>query len=162
MRKTIHEWARRRGRGALVVVSIALGPCASAWASLGQDVPSVENDRAQLEGSIAITAAASHTVHEIQLPTGTVVREFVDASGTVFAVSWHGPFVPNLRQLLGSYLPALAEAARARQPRGPAHRGLLLETPELVVEAGGHMRALFGRAYIPALVPADMDPAELQ
>jgi hypothetical protein len=122
----------------------------------------VEDDRAQLQGSLVTTATTSHTVHEIQLPTGTVVREFVAPSGTVFAVSWHGPFVPDLRQLLGSYFPALVEAAQARRPRGPAHRGLLLQTPGFVVEAGGHMRALFGRAYVPELVPAGLDPSQLQ
>jgi hypothetical protein len=125
-------------------------------------VTSVEDDRVQLQGSLAVVATPSHTLHEIQLPTGTVVREFVDAGGTVFAVAWHGPFVPNLRQLLGSYFPALAEAAQARRPRGPGHRGLLLQTPEFVVEAGGHMRALFGRAYIPELVPAGMDRSQLR
>jgi uncharacterized protein DUF2844 len=125
-------------------------------------VASVEDDRAQLQGTLAIIPTPSHTVHEIQLPTGTVVREFVAPSGAVFAVAWHGPFVPNLQQLLGSYFPALTEAAQAHRPRGPAHRGLVLRTSALVVEAGGHMRALFGRAYIPELVPPGMDLSELR
>jgi hypothetical protein len=163
LRKTVGERVRVSGRRrAFAVALIALAPCASAWASLGQDVASVEEDRVQLQGSLAITATASHTVHEIQLPTGTVVREFVAPSGTVFAVAWQGPFVPNLRRLLGPYFPALVEAAQGWRPRGPGHRGLLLRTPEFVVEAGGHMRAFFGRAYVPELVPADMDPSQLR
>jgi hypothetical protein len=163
LRKTVGKRVRLSGRRrAFALAFIALAPCASAWASLGQGVTSVEDDSARLQGSLAITVTPSHTVHEIQLPTGTVVREFVAPGGAVFAVSWHGPFVPNLRQLLGSYFPALAEAAQARRPRGPGHRGLLVRTPEFVVEAGGHMRAFFGRAYIPELVPGDMDPSQLR
>ena len=110
-----------------------------------------------MQGSRSITAAQNYTIHEIQAPTGTVVREFVAADGTVFALAWQGPFVPNLRQLLGSYFSAFAQAAQAHRPRRPGHGVLLLRTTDVVVEAGGHMRAFFGRAYIPELLPRDMD-----
>ena len=109
-----------------------------------------------------MTEARGYTVHEIQSPTGTSVREFVGADGIVFAVAWQGPFVPSLRQLLGSYFPTLVQAARAQGPHRAGLRTLLVHTPELVVETGGHMRALFGRAYIPDRVPQDMEEGVLR
>jgi hypothetical protein len=42
-------------------------------------------------------------VHRLQLPSGTSVREYADAGGTVFAVAWDGPTKPDLNQLPGQY-----------------------------------------------------------
>src|ERR1700722_19006066 len=39
----------------------------------------------------------------IEAPDETVVDEYVSPAGTVFAVAWHGPFVPDMQQILGSY-----------------------------------------------------------
>jgi hypothetical protein len=151
-------------RRSLVVALVAamFASSSSAWASLGQGVASVESDRSQMQGSRRIAAAQDYSIHEIQAPTGTVVREFVRADGTVFAIAWQGPFIPNLRQLLGAYFVPFAQAAQAHHQRHAGHGALLIETPDLVVEAGGHMRAFFGRAYIPYLLPHTLPPGGLQ
>lgn len=142
-------------RRALVVAlaTVLLGSGSSAWAALGQDVASVEGDRVQMQGSRRVVEERDYTIHEIQAPTGTRVREYAHPDGTVFAVAWDGPFIPNLRQLLGAYFTPFAEAAKAQQARHARRGTLALETPDLVVETGGHMRAFFGRAFIPALLP---------
>ena len=54
----------------------ALGPCIAA-AALGEPETSVQTDVAQLRGSIKVTAHADYELHEIQMPSGTLVREFV-------------------------------------------------------------------------------------
>jgi len=82
------------------VLAAALSPCI-ADAGLGQPESTVQADALQLKGSIKATEHAGYRVQEIQLPSGTLVREFVGSDGIVFAVAWSGPTVPNLRQTLG-------------------------------------------------------------
>jgi Protein of unknown function (DUF2844) len=127
---------------------------ASAYASLGGHVATVETDRAEMQGSRNVTSVQGYSVHELKAPTGTVVREFVSAEGTVFAVAWQGPFMPNLRQLLGDYFEPFSLAARAKGAHRPGRRPLLVRGPGFVVESSGRMRALFGRAYLPERLPA--------
>src|ERR1700686_174460 len=74
-----------------------------AWASLGGDITSVQADQIHLQGRRTMKATASYTVHEIQGTSGTVLREYVSSDGKVFGISWQGPWVPDMRQLLGTY-----------------------------------------------------------
>jgi hypothetical protein len=97
--------------------------------------------------------SALYTVHEMQTPAGTTVREFANADGIVFAVSWKGPFQPDLRQALGTYFDEYKTAPRARR-YGHSHD--IVEQPGLVVHSTGHMRSFAGIAYVPQLIPAGM------
>ena len=85
--------------------------------------------------------------------SGTTVREFVSQTGTVFAVAWQGPSIPDLRQVLGMYFAPYAQAAQAAQRKRAGHGPLRIEEPGLVVEQSGHPRAFTGRAYVPHFVP---------
>jgi hypothetical protein len=120
-------------------------------AVLGEDVTSVEADQVHMQGTLEVKGAETFSVHEIQAPSGTAVREYVSPSGKVFAVAWQGPWLPDLRQILGSYFETYEKAAARnnRERRGP----LLIEEPGLVVHLGGHMRAFVGRAYLPQMMP---------
>ena len=69
----------------------------TAWASLGSDSASVEADRVKMQGTLQSRTSEAFTVHEIQVATGTAVREYVSPAGKVFAVTWNGPFHPDLR-----------------------------------------------------------------
>jgi Protein of unknown function (DUF2844) len=126
----------------------------SASAALGGDVSSVQSDRVKMSGALLrITATGSSTVHEIQASSGTVVREFISPAGKVFGVAWEGPWIPDLREMLGMYFEqytTLAQAARRnRKGRGP----ISIQEPGLVVQMSGHARAFVGRAYVPQLLP---------
>jgi hypothetical protein len=123
-----------------------------ARASLGQQVDSIEADRVEMQGTRRVLQGTGYVVHELQSPTGTAVREYVGTDGRVFAVAWQGPFIPNLRQLLGAYFEPFSRAAQAAHR--PGHGPLVVALPELVVESSGHMRAFVGRAYLRSLVPA--------
>jgi hypothetical protein len=132
-------------------------PCLAS-AALGEPEASVLADGAQLQGSIKVSDQASYRLHEIQLPSGTLVREYAGLDGTVFAITWHGPYVPNLRQILGRYFDAYVAAAKA--PHADHHH-LQVKQSDLVVEASGHMRAYNGHAYLPQAIPGGVSVGDL-
>jgi Protein of unknown function (DUF2844) len=129
-----------------------------ACATLGEPEASVKADVSQLKGSITVTDRTAYRVHEIQLSTGTRVREFVGPDGQVFAIAWQGPTIPNLRQTLGKYFDHYVTAAQARHG---GHTHLQIQQSDLVVQAGGHMRAFSGRAYLPQALPSGVSVGDL-
>jgi hypothetical protein len=122
-----------------------------AFAVLGGDVPSIQADQARLRASLRIVATQQYTMHEMQTPSGTRIRQFVSPSGTVFAVTWQG-MAPDLQQLLGGYFDQYLQAAQA-QPRRRG-RGIRVDTGDFVLESGGHMRFVAGRAFLRSQVPS--------
>jgi hypothetical protein len=145
-------------RGLLVILVLPL----RVSASLGGDVSSVQADQVKMQGSMRKTSTDSYTVHEIQTPTGVAVREYVSPAGKVFAVTWQGPFQPDLRQLLGVYFDQYTEAVQAQQTQRHGRGPLLIEEPGLVVQVTGHLRAFHGRAYVPQMLPAGVHSEELR
>jgi hypothetical protein len=129
-------------------------------AELGGDAASVETDRAHMKAAVVpALPAQKYTVHELQGASGQVIREYVSPAGTVFAVAWNGPQMPDLRQLFGAYFGVYQQAARAKRAgRGPLH----INQSDLVVHSGGHMRAFSGLAYVPQLVPQDVAISEIK
>lgn len=144
-----------------LALAIILGP-SSAYAGLGGDLNSVMNDQIHFQGSLQTTHTASFTVHEIHPQTGTVIREYVSSSGTVFAVSWRGAWLLDMQQLLGSYFEQYANAAKAQMASRPGRRPLQITQPDFVFQQGGHMRSFMGRAYLPQMLPAGMHAEEIQ
>lgn len=139
---------------ATVLFTLLSGP---AFAVLGGDEASIAADQVRMKGARSLTRSQNYTLHEIQLPSGTRVREYVSA-GRVFAVVWQGPFLPDLQQLLGAHFADFGAAAQSKHTRrGPVS----LQQPGLVIESGGHMRAFFGRAYLPLMMPAGMRVDEI-
>lgn len=130
---------------------LALAAPSVAFATLGADVSSVQIDRMAMKASMpASNTSANYTVHEMSTASGVTVREYANSIGTVFAVAWRGPAMPNLRQLLGSYFDNYTGAAKS-QHLGHSH--LSVRQDNLVVRASGHMRAFSGSAYDPKLLP---------
>ena len=107
----------------LGAVALVAGVCvAPAQAALGGVEGSVEVDRQQIGATARVLRTPSYTMHELQTPSGTVVREYVSPGGVVFAVAWHGPAMPDLRQVLGTDFDRYVEATAKRTARGPAGR----------------------------------------
>jgi hypothetical protein len=135
---------------------------ASASASLGGDASSVDADRVQMQGALLrVVNSDAYTLHEVQSSTGTTVREYVSSTGMVFAVAWQGPWLPNLRQLLGTYFDEyqrLQPVQRNRRARG----SIVIDQPDLVVQMSGHPRAFSGRAYVPRLMPLSVQAAAIR
>jgi hypothetical protein len=144
----------------LVAVSSSYGV---ARATLGEPAETVAKDTKAFSG-VARKAVdrSNYRLQEIASgTTSTMIREYVSASGVVFAVAWNGLVHPDLKVLLGSYHGDYQKAL-ARQPRQPGRRGLIVTSNRLVVETWGHMRNLQGRAYLPALLPEGVNVDEIR
>jgi hypothetical protein len=153
-----------------------------AFATLGGNAASIDADRTALgtagAGATTTAFAASTavpappaasampsavlpgaTVQMLTLSSGTVVREYLSTAGVVFAISWQGPVLPQLKQLLGTdnftqYTQAQSEGS------GRGFAGV--DLPNLVVNSGGHMGAFFGRAWLPQALPAGITAKDIQ
>jgi hypothetical protein len=140
---------------------LALGISLPAWASLGGNAGTIESDRAQMSAKVQVSQQSAYEMHEIQTPAGTVIDEYLSPQGTVFAVAWRGQFPPPMQQILGSYFQQYTNALQA-QPKVYGHRPLNIQEQGLVVQTGGHMRAHFGRAYVPDLLPQGFSVNQIQ
>jgi hypothetical protein len=148
-------------------VLVALASAFPAWGALGGDVTTVQADQLHMQGTIRTTATtAAYTVHEIQSPAGTVVREYVssagESAGKVFGVAWQGQWPPDMRQLLGSYFDQYIQAAKAQSAGRVGRRPVMIELPGLVVEVGGHPRAFTGRAFVPGMLPTSVRAEDIR
>jgi Protein of unknown function (DUF2844) len=130
-----------------------------ARAALGGNAASVEADRVSMKGLTRPAPAGTLQKQELQLPSGTIVTEYLGAGGAVYAVTWHGPSLPNLRQVLGNYFSPYQSAAQTPVMR---HRLVRVNSADLVIESSGKMRAFVGRAWLPAQLPAGVTPVDIQ
>ncbi len=128
-----------------------------AWAVLGGNAATVTQDGQPVAPSGRALAQQGHGIQQQSVLTAqnVTVTEY-SAGGVVFAMSWRGPVMPDLSQLLGTYfsrytakLPAPTAATR--------NKPITILTPDLVLHADGHMRAFSGSAYAPGLVPAGLN-----
>lgn len=130
-----------------------------AHAALGEDVTSIATDQARMQAKLQVLPKGNYVVHELQVPTGATVREFVGDSGKVFAVSWSGGWRPNLRDIMGAHYDRYVAGTRGRRStRGPVR----IELPGIVVIMGGHQRAFFGQVYLLDLLPQGLQPEDIR
>jgi|ERR1700733_4571035 len=146
---------------------VFLAAALPAWGALGGDASTIQADQAHMQGSrrIILGQAVSgepYTVHEIQGAHGTVVREYFSSHGIVFAVAWHGPWMPDMRQILGSYFEPYAQAVGSQRNARLGRRPVRIEQPGWIVQNGGHLRSFAGKAYIPDMLPAGVRAEEIQ
>ncbi len=145
--------------------------CTLAWASasilafpaqatLGEDFLPDSAKQTRLGSTIRAVTQGKYTVNEYTLASGTVVREFVAPTRKVFAVAWKGPLKPDLRQLLGTHFERYVAAAANKSQ--PGRHPVSLRDTDLVIHAGGHMRAFSGVAYLPGELPAGVAEEDLR
>lgn len=144
-------------RALYAMLFLSMLQCAVAYASLGGTPSNFGTTPLLRQGARSLaaadaTATANYSVTQSTLDNGTVVREYSDSSGTVFAVSWNGPFLPDLRTLLGAHFDTLRSEA-AKTPKA-GHSQLAVDRPDVVIVSNGHMRAFSGKAWIPDALPA--------
>jgi len=136
----------------LLILTLGTVP---AWAVLGQYESSVSVDQQYLRSADSVQAFQDYKVHQLTTANGTIIREYVSSKGLVFGVAWQARFMPNMQQLLGSYVTKLQTASRT-QTQVQHLRGLIVKTDDFVFVNGGHMRFWRGSAYVPSLVPSNV------
>jgi hypothetical protein len=136
----------------------------SSFASLGK-LPSeylnTNTVRSQSLSGNFNQKASTYSVRSSILASGTAVREYVGSDGIVFAVTWSGPFLPDLNELLGDNFTLLKKES-VRLPK--AGRGQVIVTErDISIESTGRMRAFQGRAWVRSkLADAGLAPENIE
>ncbi len=138
-------------RSTFILLSILAAIALPAGATLGGSAESVVTDQSKLHARRAVVERQDYTVHEISADDGTVIREYVTPAGKVFGVSWTGPTIPDLTQLLGTYNAEFQSAVHTKRGR---RSSAVVRNSDLVVESSGHMRSFHGRAYVNSMLPS--------
>lgn len=130
----------------------------SAWATLG----GMGSDKATAalsgtESVITPSAGKTYAVHAYTDRSGVNVKEYVSATGVVFAVTWKGPTLPDMKHLLGVYFERYADALSRQQNRKYAS----VVQAQLVFTSTGGARFFTGYAYDPRLMPTEFQAKEL-
>lgn len=161
MIRVMYSFYVRFERCRAIILGLGLAfSAAGAMATLGQapSVPTPTTTSAPVPAVKQLAAKpvaqnALLTMHESQLDNGTLVREYANTAGLVFAVSWRGPVLPNLSELLGAYFSSFMQQVDQARAMGKRGGSVNLESADLVVRSGGRMRSFVGHAYAPALIP---------
>src|SRR5262245_33866910 len=130
--------SRKLARLVFVPLILTLQP-ATASAALGGSVTSVDTDRVHVQGALMrIVQNGPVAVHELRSSSGTMIREYVNASsGTVFAVAWDGPWLPDLRQVLGAHFDHYQTVMQSKQHARRARGVVSIEDSGLIVQMRG-------------------------
>jgi hypothetical protein len=153
---------------AMLSVGAALSP---ARAALGETADSVAADAASFNTSavkhvarsaLNAPSVAAYAVEQMTTPAGIAVHEYVGPDGKVFAVTWRGRRPPDLSILLGSYFRQYQDAANASGLTTHGLHHASVRASDLEVETAGHMRDMWGRAMLPAMLPPGVERSEIQ
>jgi len=162
MKSQLASWA--------LASAVLMALSAAAFAGLGDNAASVLADQARMKGTLHSVDNRTYVMHEITMPTGAKLREFVTPGGVVFGIAWEGQFPPNFQQLLGPYYQQVQQAAvqqktarEGSEQQAPRRRGpAVIETPGLVFVQTGHMHSFHGQAYIPQLIPQGVAASDIR
>jgi hypothetical protein len=145
-------------------MALAVGLCAlcsgTSWAGLGGGPANLGTVVSQSRADVMSSAGARYTDVQRDLDSGVTVHEYLDADGRVFAVSWAGPYMPNLKEILGAHFSELT--AEVAQRKGGDRSRLTVNRSDVVIVSGGHMGAFEGRAWLPSRLPAGLDPRDIK
>jgi hypothetical protein len=84
------------------------------------------------------------------------------SQGRVFAVTWNGKTHPDLRAVLGRHFSEYQAAYRKAKRTRRGHSPIEIELDGIHVEQGGTPRALYGRVWLTALFPPQVDKNEIR
>jgi hypothetical protein len=153
-------------RAILLMLCLPLIQGALAYAALGGAPSDFGNATPVKQAPRSLAAVggdstpAVYTVSQSTLDSGTIVREYADTAGKVFAVGWSGPALPDLRTLLGEKFAVMTSTAAKRPKAG--HSQLAVEQSDVVIVSNGHMRSFTGQAWIPSALPAGFDTTTIE
>lgn len=143
----------------VVLAILALYQHSTAVAALGESASYGIQRSDHPAKRIAATERMQFPTYRVQRTvqeSGTLVSEFVRPDNVVFAVSWQGPILPDLKVLLGTYFDVFAAPAEVPLRTRSLGSPLALKTDAVVIQSVGRMRGFRGYAYVPSLVPASL------
>jgi uncharacterized protein DUF2844 len=166
---------RRSHITVLAFISFALlfigAASTAARAALGGSADSVGADAATF-GAASVTQTprsaqnapglATYTAVQMTTAAGIAVTEYIAPGGRVFAVSWRGRRPPDLSILLGSYFGPYQDAAIAGGLTAHGLHHASVRASDVTVETAGHMRDMWGRAIVPAMLPPGVNESEIR
>src|SRR5580658_5115880 len=136
----------------LLILGLGTLVARDAHATLAGDSTSISANEHALGAVRTALALPVGARHDLALPSGGMIHEYVSPSGVVYAVTWRGPGAPNLRELLGAHFDDLA-----KRPPQAGHHALRLTLADFEVRSWNHRHMFGGRAWVPSLVPEGVD-----
>ena len=134
------------------------GVCAHA--GLDEPVARIAQDQLAFKSAPArVTHAAAFDRHELLTTDGVNVHEFVGRNGRVFAVTFNGPAMPDLKVLLGG---RFNESAAAVHPSPSTHKVYTHSSRTLELSIVKLPRGFAGSAFVPGAIPAGVTARDLQ
>jgi hypothetical protein len=145
-----------------LIILVWAGISVPAYAALGGDESGISRDAVvtRMELRAVVPIEKRYRMHVLRDTARNVsVRQYVNPDGKVFGVAWDGQTKPDLSQVLGPYFTRYTTAATGH---GMARQLRSIDQPDFVLRVSGHMRHFTGSAWVPELVPANVDPTEVK
>lgn len=154
-------------RALLLMLFLSVLQGALAYAALGNSPSSFVQGGIQMAARSIMPRSADsiavYTVSQNRLASGTVVREYANLQGVVFAVSWNGPSLPDLHSLMGDQYTMLSNHSKPDSTLpGAPQRQLALAPSDMMLIGSSHQRNYVGRAWIPAALPPGFNTAVIE
>jgi hypothetical protein len=147
-------------RHAAIALTFGLFVAGGAHAGLGERAESVARDHATLHGTaLRVTPMSNYQVHEITAEHGGRVREYVSSEGQVFATTWSGPVMPDLKVVLAGHYPDYVAGVQAHRA---SHHVLSVATSGMVLQIVKLPRGVAGSAHVPAMVPPGVNVLDIR
>lgn len=137
----------------LALIALLL-PCVSQ-AELGGNIDSILSEQKTFNSQLSNTQQGGITIYTQTLPSDVVVQEYLSSNGSIFAITWSGPSLPNLQSLLGVYFKDYLAAIKE------ARRSVYLANENVIIQSSGMMGAFQGFAFLPKLAPAGFSSSTL-
>lgn len=152
------------GIKALLTCAVGLAlwtPMHGAQAGLGEHQGSIDIERMRLHARKAVLNKVGYTVHELHNQEGSRIKQFVTATGQVFAVTWVTQYKPDLSRLLGTRHAQYARAEREQSRHGGIQRHFKMDQQDVLVQSSAHLNVYSGFALLKPLAPAGFSLAQL-
>jgi hypothetical protein len=140
-----------------MTIALSLTASATCHAQLGATINSSGNS----DAIINQTQGSKLGYRETTDTNGIVVHQYVDSGGTVYAVTWRGPAMPDVQSLLGTYFQRFKDGASASAGTAGLHASRVADG-DLVVESQMRLREFSGRAWLVSALPAGVSTADIQ
>lgn len=124
-------------------------------AELGGNTESIFSEQKVFNSQLSNTQQSGVVVYTHRLPSGIILQEYLSANGTIFAVTWSGPSLPNLEVLLGTYFKDYLVAIKE------SRRAVYLNNENIIIQSSGMMGAFQGFAFLTKQAPAGFTPNNL-